>query len=330
MATPEHPTPDGPGFLAAPAPPVRYLPPEETVASMMARLPPWTHGPVKWLMSHWPGRVALRTTVALRRLQIFDRAMTIAAQIFTSVFPILIMVAVVLGADRADWLVQALDLPSAGLLDELQSSSTTATFGVLGGLMVLASATSLSRATTRAYEVIWYHDYGPTRWFEAWRWVVAVLVIAGSFLMSRVAIEVAATLPPTNLWGSLIDPLVAVAVAVYLPWLLTSKRIRVRVLLPGALLFGLAAAVAQPVTERWLPQALESSLHHYGSLGVAFTYIGWLYVIAWVLLATAALGEVIATDEGGLGRYIRRPPRPKPGTPPVGEVAEPGGGATEG
>jgi hypothetical protein len=59
----------------------------------------------------WPrervGRLLARTTVALVRVQIFDRAMTLAAQIFTSVFPLLILVGTLAGGATArrlaDW-----------------------------------------------------------------------------------------------------------------------------------------------------------------------------------------------------------------------------------
>jgi membrane protein len=50
---------------------------------------------------------------------------------------------------------------------------------------------------------------------------------------------------------------------------------------------------------------LQSSADRYGTIGVAFTYIGWLYVLAFCLLMTAILGQVVAQDEGALGRLIR-------------------------
>jgi membrane protein len=44
----------------------------------------------------------------------------------------------------------------------------------------------------------------------------------------------------------------------------------------------------------WLPHALDSSADRYGSIGVAFTY-----------LAASVLGQVIATDTGWFGQWIR-------------------------
>ena len=45
------------------------------------------------LMQLWPGRTVLRSLQAFTRVELFDRSMTVAAQLFTSIFPILILLA---------------------------------------------------------------------------------------------------------------------------------------------------------------------------------------------------------------------------------------------
>jgi membrane protein len=55
----------------------------------------------------------------------------------------------------------------------------------------------------------------------------------------------------------------------------------------------------------YLPRALHASAGRYGTIGVAFTYIGWLYVVAFCRLLTVVFGHVRAYDEGPLGRWIR-------------------------
>ena len=42
------------------------------------------------------------------------------------------------------------------------------------------------------------------------------------------------------------------------------------------------------------------------ALAGAFTYIAFLYALSLWFLGAAFLGQVIATDEGRLGRWIRR------------------------
>ena len=44
-----------------------------------------------WLRSRWFGRIVVNGLGALVPLDMFDRSMTVAAQFFTSVFPILIL-----------------------------------------------------------------------------------------------------------------------------------------------------------------------------------------------------------------------------------------------
>ena len=56
----------------------------------------------------------------------------------------------------------------------------------------------------------------------------------------------------------------------------------------------------------FMPRALEESADRYGTIGVAFTYLAWLYVVSLLYLATAILGQVLAEDRGRLGTFIRR------------------------
>jgi membrane protein len=89
--------------------------------------------------------------------------------------------------------------------------------------------------------------------------------------------------------------------------------LRVRHLLPGALIYAVAMSFLRPASGVFLPQALQTSASRYGSIGVAFTYLAWLYAIAWVLLLAAVLGAVIVKDRGKVGSWLRGPV--EPGTP---------------
>ena len=40
---------------------------------------------LNWLMTHWPGRTVMRTARSFTRTELFDRSMTVAAQLFTCV-----------------------------------------------------------------------------------------------------------------------------------------------------------------------------------------------------------------------------------------------------
>ena len=278
------------------------LPPE-----ILNRIPPRFRATVVGLQGLWPGRIVLRSIAKFARLELFDRSMTIAAQFFTSVFPILILFGILLGSKESSSLAETLNLPAETqrLLDDATQGTTTSTFGVIGALIVFISGTSLSRALARASAVIWQVDRPKNRIGSVWRWLAVLLVVAMFLVLPRALSVIVDQVPPPGAWVAIVLIATNTTVAVIIPWLLLEGRVGIRLILPGALLFAVAMAFIRPVTLVALPRALDSSADHYGSIGVAFTYLTYLYVIAWVFLAAAALGQVIATDRGAFGTWIR-------------------------
>ena len=278
----------------------------------LSHLPDRLQGPVRWMLERWPGRLMLQGTAGLVRIEIFDRSMTIAAQFFTSVLPILILLAA--WEASSDRLADSIDLPKESRsVIEGAVEGGDATFGILGTLFVLASATSLSRALTRAFAAIWFLPRPHSSLRSAWRWLAVVLVLALSLIVVRTTSQPLEVLPPRQLWPLVMSFLCDLVVACFVPWALLAGAVRIRLLLPGALLFGALMMTIRPATQAWLPRALETSSDRYGSIGVAFTYLTWLYVVSWVFLATAVVGQVVANDPGWLGERIRGLTRHSPG-----------------
>jgi membrane protein len=272
----------------------------------LRRLPPRLRRSVARLLSRWPGRIVFRSAASCVRIEIFDRSMTIAAQFFTSVFPLLILIATwVRGVDTGG-LADAVDLPdqSRSVLEQAAQAPETATFSIVGVVIVLASATSLSRALTRAYAAIWHLPRPKSSLRSAWRWLAVVVTLALSLIVVRAVSGFAAAVPPGNVWQRVVALVCDVAIAVFVPWLLLKGAIRLRFLLPGAVIFALVMLGVRPASAVWLPRALEVSADRYGSIGVAFTYLAWLYVVSFCVLATAVLGQVIGVDRGWFGRWI--------------------------
>ena len=295
-------------------------PTRDVIDAVVARLPRRARQGVDWALSRWPGRVMTRTASGFIRIELFDRSMAIAAQFFTSVFPILIMAATWFGPDSGD-LGNAVGLPeqTQSVLDEALQDSGSASFGVAGALIVLASATSLSRALTRAFATIWLLPRPRFRLSSLWRWVTALLALAMAVVLTLTAVRQAQGVPPRGLWSLTLGAGLDTLVAVFVPWLLLSGRVRPLLLLPGALILATTLTFVRPATAVWLPRALDVSANRYGALGVAFTYLAVLYVLAFCWLVAALVGQVVATDEGALGRWIQKrsggaPPRREPDT----------------
>jgi len=260
-----------------------------------------------WLGSHWPGRTVVRTLRAFNRVELFDRSMTVAAQLFTCVFPILILLATLATRRDADRIADAVSMPeeSRQVLEEAVTAAGDAAFGIVGTVVVVVTATGVSRALTRAFAAIWELPRPKTSLRSVWRWIAVVLAIAFSLLAVRSLGQLVSGVPPEAVWPAAVSMVCDFAMAVFVPWILLSGAVRPRLLFPGALIMALLMLSVRPVMAAWLPQALETSADRYGSIGVAFTYLAMLYSVSFCFMATAILGQVIATDEGALGRWIR-------------------------
>jgi membrane protein len=249
----------------------------------------------------------VRVGAGLVRVQIFDRAMTVAAQAFTSIFPVLILLSLILGIRQRGRLASLARLPEESrwiLVDALGERGFSA-FGAAGTIVVLVSATSLARALARTYAAIWEVPRLPGGLAAAWRWFATALMLPVFLAGTRVLVGLVGELPLSRVSSAAVNLVADCLVAVLLPWLVLSGAVSARLLVPGGCLFGVTMLAVRPAGTVYLPRALEVSADRYGTIGLAFTYIGWLYVLSFCLVAAAVLGREFAEDEGALGRWVR-------------------------
>ncbi len=271
-------------------------------------LPPRLRRIADWMLARWIGRIGLGFAWGLQRIEIFDRSMAIAAQVFTSIFPVLIVTATWFG-DTDHLFANSLGIP-AGAADALSvalNDSSSSSFGVIGAIIVLASATSLSRALGRAFSTIWHVPKPKYNVSSAWRWVAVVLALAITFVVLRQAKAWTNDLPPPELWLVIVLGILYAGMAILIPFVLVMGHVSVRGLLPGALIFAIVMVAVRPFADIWLPHALQTSALRYGAIGVAFTYLAWFYLVSWIYLAAAVLGKVIITDPGKIGTWLAGP-----------------------
>ncbi|KRF37419.1 YhjD/YihY/BrkB family envelope integrity protein [Nocardioides sp. Soil805] len=284
-----------------PADPVRQL-----VDAASSHLPPRLGAWVETAISQWPGRVLTASVTSFARIELFDRAMTIAAQFFTSIFPILLMAATWWGPDSTD-LAAATGMPAEtqDVLDQAINGSQSTSFGIVGVLIVLVSATSLSRALTRAFAAIWSLPRPTSSLTSAWRWFAVLVALALAVTLTLTVVRRVGEQPPRGLWAMVLSFVISLVLGVFVPWVLLAGAVSARMLLPGATLVATVMAFARPAIATWVPHALEVSAGRYGSIGVAFTYLACLYAMSFCWLTGAVLGQVVATDEGWFGRWVR-------------------------
>jgi membrane protein len=262
-------------------------------------------------------RIVTGTARGLHDVEPFDRAMTLAAQAFTSLFPLFIAVAALLPAGSqslSDRLSDGLGLSdsSRAVLEQVLPAQpeTRGVFGLFGVIIVVIGATSLSRALARMYAKVW--QVPPSAGFTSgWRWVAVLFGVALAFLTAR-ALSAASHGNTYATAGSLLVTLILNTLLwTWAPWLLLARRVSWRRLLPGGVLMGGCTVVTSIAGGVYLPRALASASRQFGALGIAFTYIGWLFIVAFVLVCSTVLGGVLARDESRLAqRIVGEPPDP--------------------
>jgi membrane protein len=238
--------------------------------------------------------------------------MTLAAQAFTSIFPLVIAAFSVLHRSDAerlgDRLADALALPAAtraSLLDALPAESEqVATFGLLSLLIVLLSATSFSRALTRMYARAW--SVRPPGWTAGWRWIAAVVAIAACTVLLKAVQQAAEGDRAAVTAALLLTFVVGSALWTWLPWVLLAGGVRWQLLAPAGLIMGAATVATFFASRIYMPRALRYASGRYGDLGVAFTYIGWLFAVSFVLVMATVVGTVLTREPGVISRWLTR------------------------
>ena len=246
-------------------------------------------------------RIAVTFVHDLLAIEPFDRAMTLAAQAFVSIFPLLITWVAIFDngdAEAGSQVAERLHLSEsvATVLDQSLPADTDAstTFGVISLLIVLISATSLSRALGRMYAKAWHVP--PSGWGDGWRWIAVIVAICGAAVATRFLSQ--ATGIVTEIATLFLIFLVNTALYAWVPWLLLMRQVSVIRLLPAAALMGIASTVLSLAGQLYLPHALKIGAEHFGAFGLAFAFIGWLFVVSFVLIVATVLGAVIVQDKG--------------------------------
>ncbi|TQJ85885.1 membrane protein [Streptomyces sp. SLBN-31] len=237
-------------------------------------------------------------------VNVLDSATRLAAQAFLTAVPLLFVVASIAPPSLRDQFVTSVrdafglsgsseaELTkvmqgTAGPSDELRQTT-----GVVGGLMVLISATACSRAMQRLCERAWSMPKAGAR-LAAWRWIAwlaAWLLMFGVQGPLRDGFGL-------GLWLGV--PLLLVAETGIWWWtqhLLLAARLPWLPLLPGALLTGTALSVLTSSASLYVPRALNRSLEKYGSLGAVFTVLSWLISLCVVVALCITAGAVIARE----------------------------------
>lgn len=246
-----------------------------------------------------------------------DRALALAGQAFTVVIPLLIVIAAFAPQDDAlpSYLIDHYGLEGTGAATAVQllftrPPDTAGAITVVGLLVLFYSLISLTRSLQRLWEVSW--DMEPT----GMRGTVDAL--SGFMLLVTQVIVLAllsAVVRGATLGTILVVALritIAVVLWLQLQYLLLSRRVTRRELLPGAFVAGVGQVIASAYSALWMPYLLERNAGRYGVIGVTFALLSWLIVIGFLIVAVA-----IFSGEFALRRRAAAALHNAPGETPV-------------
>ena len=277
--------------------------PERRMADLRRRIEPALHMAKAGL----PGQILGR----LVEVRFLDRSVILAAQAFSAILPLFIVVATISpqpgGDNPGAFMARRLGLTAKDVssleVAVIPPPSARASVGVVGVVLALLTATSFARALQRSYELAWRLPRAGLR--AAWRPLALVIGLALYvellFLFGRLVRGMPA--------GTLLEDLVTFAAAWALwmgaGWILLAGRVRLRLLAAGGLLTAVGFAALRRLSAFYLPALVASNQQQYGLLGVAFTLYSWLSACAFIIVVATVVGAVLAEDPGRLGQRIR-------------------------
>lgn len=257
------------------------------------------------------GTLPVAVLFDLGRANVTDRAMTLAGQAFTSILPVMLLITTVRGHGVID---RTLDRIGTQWLDlnpdpAVATGAQTYSFGVFGALMTLIGATSFSRALDRIYAETWQTPkLGVAGW---WRWPLVIAAILVGVTAEVFVVRVAGDAAPavlTEVAETLLSFGVWTLVWASVTRLLTAgRRTAAEVLWTGAAA-GAAVALFLLATQFGFNTILAGAEAQFGTLGVVFTVIGWLFVYAWVMVAAVVAAHTILVSR----RATSAPPAARP------------------
>lgn len=226
-------------------------------------------------------------------------AVTLAA--FLSLFPLLLLLTAAVGFFAAGDVTLAADATrELGLQGDAARLVTDAiaaaeenrrTASVVGIVGLLSSALGVVAALQHAYDSVWQvKGRGLKDKLYGLAWLVgAALLFAASF-----ALTTAVQFLPGPAWplGVALGLLVSVALFLWTSQVLVNLDVPWRALLPGAVFAAVGFEVLKAVGGIYVPRVVSQSSELYGSIGVVFALLAWLFFFGRLLVYTAVLSVV--------------------------------------
>ena len=227
-------------------------------------------------------------------MQGVDRAMAIAAQAFTALIPLLLLVSALAPTDSQDIVSDAiirrfaLGGAAASAVRALFAHAPDTGTGVLSVVLLVFSGVSLTRRIQGMYLRAWRLEAsgGLRTSANALLGLAALMVEIALLYLARSLLR---GLPVDGLLGLPVSLLAGLFLWTSVPWLLLDRRVVWRRLLPGGALAGLLSSIYGAASTISMPRLMESYSERFGLFGVTLALVGWLLSIALIVVAATVV-----------------------------------------
>lgn len=245
-------------------------------------------------------------------LQGVDRALVIASQAFTALIPMIILVSTLVPVDSsslvADGFVSRFRLRGAAAdgVEALFANPGHASIGVFSVALLLFSALSLTRRMQRMYLAAWRmgREPGVRGTLPAFVALVVLLAEVSLLFFARALVK---GVPAESVVAGIASALAGVLLWATVPWLMLSRRLAWRRLLPTGVLTSACAAAYGAASSVYMPSLMGRYTERYGLFGLTLALVGWLLALSFVVVvATVVCSELDRSDRPWAVRFRER------------------------
>ncbi|HTY73731.1 MAG TPA: YhjD/YihY/BrkB family envelope integrity protein [Actinomycetes bacterium] len=237
--------------------------------------------------------VVIAIVVDFVRLGGRDRVLVLAGQAFTTIIPLFILMAAVSSNPDyvADNIIRRFNLTD-GAAEAVKNlfarpPGTTGAITVVGALLLFFSVLSFTKSLQRTYEAAWRLPPAGVR--GTLFGLSGIVLLVGQVVLLTLIASLLHRAPA----GTVLTFLVRVAIASFLWWqlqyLLLTRRVPRRLLVPGAVTSGLGQIVISVYSAAWMPHLVRINAARYGVIGVTFALLTWFIVICFGAVLTAII-----------------------------------------
>ena len=300
------------------------------LAPVVERLPPAT---ASARASAFAGRWALRldSTVLgdlwrrLLEMEFVDRSVALAAKLFVSFFPMLVVVAALSPAVVREQMMEGLrtrlgiDGASRDLVQQAFASpdATKAATGIVGVVLTIFFAVSSTTALQRVYLRAWRRPPGGgmRNKGRGALWLAALLMFF--VLLATIRSVIGTQAGTTMAW--IVGFVAGTALWWWTPRLMLRGEVRWRALLPSAVLTAVGSSVYAMQSDLWMPSTVRNNFAQFGAFGIALSLVTFLTGVGFIIVVAAAVSPVLAGRTDRVGDWLRggKPTALEPGAGPA-------------